>query len=74
MVHDMDLDLDMIHDMDLDLDMVPGTEENFKGFFRRNDADIVGVRRGCKFSAWTEVIFLFFSESLIFCEMLLSSQ
>ena len=48
MVHDMDLDLD--------LDLVHDLEENFKGLFQRNDADIVGVRRGCKFSAWTEVI------------------
>ena len=58
LVHGMDLDLNLVHDIDLDL--VHDKEENFKDFFQRNDADIVGVRRGCKFSAWTEVVFKHF--------------
>ena len=53
----LDLDLVLVHDLDWDSDLVHDKEENFKDFFQRNDADIVGVRRGCRFSAWTEVVF-----------------
>jgi len=43
------------------LEIADGTQKELKYFSSdwkyRNDADIVGVRKGCTFSAWTEVGF-----------------